>query len=312
MAHDYYQRLGVARTANADEIKKAFRRQAKQYHPDVNPGNKAAEERFKQLNEAFEVLGDEKKRRLYDEFGDDAAKMGWDEKKAATYRSYRAQGPGRSGSPADFNFDFTNTQGGPDFETIFESMFGQQQRRGRRGPRPGADLSAAVEVTLREAVLGAERVLHVNGKRLAVKIPAGVETGSRVRLSGQGAPGEAGGPHGDLYVEVTVHEHPLVRRDGQDLELELPVTLREAMLGGEVRVPTFGGGGTVTLKPGTQSGTKLRLRGQGVPDLRGGSAGDLYLVVQVKVPPHGDEAVKKAVKVIEAAYVGDVREALVL
>ncbi len=173
-------------------------------------------------------------------------------------------------------------------------------------------MNAELDVSLADAVLGAEKTIIVNGRRLSVKIPMGVETGSRIRLSGQGEPGERGGPAGDLFIDVNVAEHPLVRREGQDLYCELPVTIGEAALGAEVKVPVFGGSGTVSLKPGTQSGTKLRLRGKGVPGLRGGATGDLYLVVMVKLPEALDEAGKKAVHVLEKHYGGDVRAKLAL
>lgn len=309
---DYYQRLNVARGASAEEIKKAYRKLARQYHPDHNPGDKGAEEKFKQLNEAFEILSDAKKRRMYDEFGDDAAKLGWDEAKAQQFRAYRNAGPGFQGGGG-----FGGGDGGShfDFESILSEMFGAQQRRagGRRsGPRQGADVQAALEVTLADSVLGAEKQISVNGARLTVKIPVGVESGSRIRLAGQGEPGERGGAPGDLYIDITVLEHPLVRREGQDLYVDLPVTAGEAALGGEIHVPVFGGSVTVTLRPGTQSGTKLRLRGKGVPALRGASPGDLYLVVMVKLPEHLDEAAKKAVSALEKHYRGDVRAKLAL
>lgn len=316
MVSDFYQRLGVARSASADEIKKAYRKLARQYHPDHNPGDKAAEEKFKQLNEAFEVLSDPTKRRLYDEFGDDAAKLGWDEKKAEQFRAYRSGGgrPGAGGMP--FNFDFTGDPSGShvDFESILRDMFGGGGggRARRHGPRAGGDVAAELTVTLGEAVLGSERTVSLHGRRLTVKIPPGVDTGSRIRLGGQGEPGERGGPPGDLFIDVTVEPHPLVRREDQDLYLELPVTAKEAALGAEVQVPVFGGSGTVTLKPGTQSGTKLRLRGKGVPALRGGHAGDFYLVVMVKLPEHLDDHAKKALETIEKSYHRDVRAGLSL
>jgi DnaJ-class molecular chaperone len=144
-----------------------------------------------------------------------------------------------------------------------------------------------------------------------VKIPVGVDTGSRVRVAGQGEPGERGGPPGDLYVDIEVTPHPLARREGKDLYVDLPVTLGEAMNGGDVKVPTFGGSGVVTLRPGTQSGTKLRLKGKGVPDVKGGVAGDLYLVVQVKLPPV-TEATARAVEQLQASYTSDVRADLKL
>ncbi len=313
---DYYQRLGLSRQASADDVKKAYRKLAKQYHPDVNPGDKAAEEKFKQVTEAFEILSDSSKRKLYDEFGEDAAKLGWDEKKAAQYRAYKSGGfggqGGFAGAPGGFNFDFQG--GGPvDFETIFGEMFGQATgRRGRRGPRAGGDLVTTLGISLEDAVLGATRSLHVNGRRLEVRIPAGVETGSRVRLSGQGEPGDHGGPNGDLFVDLEVASHPLVRREERDLYLDLPVTLKEAMYGAELKVPVFGGSGTVTLKPGTQSGTKLRLRGKGVPGLHGEPPGDFYLVVQVKIPEGDGAGLKHAVDAIEHHYTTPVRAKLKL
>lgn len=317
---DYYQRLSVTRGASADEIKKAYRKLARQYHPDHNPGDKSAEEKFKQLNEAFEVLSDAKKRRLYDEFGEDAAKLGWDEKKAEQFRAYRSGGfpgggGGNGGNPfGGFSYTTDGSSSAFDFEEILSQMFGAQQRgAGRRGgPRAGGDMHAELEVSLSDAVLGGEKTISINGKRLQVKIPAGVETGSRIRLTGQGEPGERGGPAGDLFIDVTVAEHPLVRREGNDLFMELPVTIGEAALGAEVRVPVFGGSGTVTLRPGTQSGTKLRLRGKGVPGLRGAPAGDLYLVVMVKLPEHLDETTKKAINTLDKHYGHDVRAKLAL
>lgn len=317
MVSDFYQRLGVTRSASADEIKKAYRKLARQYHPDHNPGDKAAEEKFKQLNEAFEVLSDPAKRRMYDEFGDDAAKLGWDEKKAEQFRAYRG-GAGRPGGfgGMPFNVDFGGdpSTSAADFESILREMFGGggSGRSRRHGPRAGGDLAVDVRVTLGEAVLGGERTLNLHGRRLTVKIPAGVDTGSRVRLGGQGEPGERGGPPGDLFLDVTVEPHPLVRREDQDLYMDLPVTAKEAALGAEVRVPVFGGSGTVTLKPGTQSGTRLRLRGKGVPALRGGPPGDLYLVVMVKLPEQLDEHAKKALETLEKHYQGDVRAGLSL
>ena len=316
MVKDYYQRLGVSRQASADEIKKAYRALAKKSHPDVNPHKKGAEEEFKSITEAFEVLSDQKKRRMYDEFGDDAAKLGWDEKKAEQFRAYRSHpgaGRGGAGGMPGFDFNIGGEGGNVDFESILGEMFGGARGRGRkRGPMPGADLATEMDVSLKDAVTGGERTLHVNGQRLTVKIPPGVETGSRIRLTGQGEPGERGGARGDLYVDISVAEHPLIRRQDKDLYLDLPITLKEAAMGAEIRVPTFSGGGTVKLKAGTQSGTKLRLRGQGVPDLKGGTPGDLYLVTQVKLPETVEPELQKAIEVLEGAYKSDVRADLKL
>lgn len=323
MVQDFYQRLNVPRGASADEVKKAYRKLAKQYHPDHNAGDKHAEEKFKALNEAFEVLSDPKKRKMYDEFGEDAAKLGWDEAKADQFRAYRSGANARGGYAGGGGFQGGGFPGGfpggfsgeTDFESILSEMFGQTRRGGGRraaGPRAGGDVQAGLEVNLIDAVLGAERTIMLNGKRLSVKIPPGVETGSKIRLAGQGEPGDRGGPPGDLFLELTVLEHPLVRREGADLYLDLPVTVREAALGGELKVPVFGGSVTVTLKPGTQSGTKLRLRGKGVPGLKGSPPGDLFLVIMVKLPEVLDESAKKAIETLDKHYLGDVRSKITL
>ncbi len=310
MVADYYQTLEVSRNASADEIKSAYRKLARKHHPDLNPGNKKAEEEFKRVTEAFDVLSDPKKRRLYDEFGNDAAKMGFDEQRAEAYRQ------AKQGRPFDFS---SGAQGMGDFdlESIFGEMFGQQvagaRGRGRTASRPGGDLSFTLNISLREAVLGAERAVNVNRKSLTVLIPAGVDTGSKVRVAGQGEPGEYGGPPGDLFVVIAVEPHPLIHREGSDLFYDLPVTIPEAAFGASLNVPTFQGSGTVKLKPGTQSGTKLRLKGLGVPALKGKHKGDLYLRIQIRLPEglqDGDTV--NALKQLETKYPPDVRASLTL
>ncbi|WP_257456789.1 DnaJ C-terminal domain-containing protein [Archangium lipolyticum] len=390
MADDYYQILGVSRTASADEIKKAFRKLARQYHPDVNPGNKAAEEKFKQLNAAFEVLSDERKRKLYDEFGDEASKFGFDEKKAAQYRAYKAAQAAGGGMPfgggggVDFDLGdilgdiFNRSRGGGGGGVDFGEIFGRAGGGRGDGPTPGEDITARLTLSFNEALTGIERGIslqrpgrcqrcqgsghvgtpttcatcggtgrarrgsgilgmggacpscHGSGRsappcpscqstgvvdetaRLTVKIPAGVQTGSKIRLAGQGAAGTHGGPPGDLYIETQVTEHPLVRREGDDLYLDLPVTVTEAMLGAEVRVPTFQGEVTVKVPPGSQSGRRMRLRGRGAPSLKGGPSGDLYLTLQVKVPEHPSSEARKAAEALASAYQTDVRGSLQL
>lgn len=313
MAEDLYQRLGVPRTASDDEIKKAYRKLARKYHPDMNPGDKKAEERFKDVSAAFEVLSDAKKRKLYDEFGEDAAKIGFDEKKAEALRAYRSGGvSGRGfrghdgGSPfGDFETRFGGAPGGMPggFEDLFAELFGQASRRG--GPMRGGVISATATLTLAEAVRGCERTLQVDGKRATVQIPPGVESGQQLRV-------RAHGLKTGVLLEVQVLDHPLVRREGTDLYYDLPVTVREAMYGAEIKVPTFWGGGTVKLKAGTQSGTKLRLRGQGAPANDGPGKGDLYLVVQVRVPESDDHHLRMAAEALEHSYGKDVRSHLVL
>ncbi|OFX20780.1 MAG: molecular chaperone DnaJ [Anaeromyxobacter sp. RBG_16_69_14] len=309
---DLYDILGVPRAATADEIKKAYRRLAKKYHPDVNPGDKASEERFKEVTAAAEVLSDPKKRAFYDEFGADSLRSGFDASKADAYRQWKRQGAPPGGMPFDFGgFQEVNVGdfGTFDFGSVFEDLFGGRTGRGRARAaqaQHGAHAEAEISVDLRDAVLGAERDVRVGGKTLRVKIPKGVADGSSVRLSGQGAPGRHGGKAGDLYLRVKLREHPWIHRDGKDLYLDLPVTVPEAVLGGEVMLPTFEGPVRLQIPPGTQSGKKLRLRGKGMPDLRGGDRGDLYATVRI-VLPERSAGLEKAVKPLEDLYKADPR-----
>jgi len=317
---DLYEILGVSRTATTEEIKKAYRRLAKQYHPDVNPGNKAAEEKFKEVTAASEVLSDEKRRKLYDEFGADALRTGFDEKRAEEYRRWKHQGAPPGAMPFDFG-DFATVNVGDfgafDFGSIFGDLFGGggvgARPRARRGamPTPGADALARIEISLRDAVLGAERDVRIDGRTLRVKIPAGVSDGSQIRLAGQGGPGAHGGSAGDLFLEVKVLEHPHVRREGKDLYVDLPVTIPEAVNGAEVRLPTFEGPVSLRVPKGAQSGMRLRLRGKGLPDLKGGPRGDLFAVVQLVLPKESD-ALRKAVRPLEGLYEGDPRAGISL
>ncbi len=314
---DLYDILGVQRAASQEEIKKAYRRLAKKYHPDVNPDDKRAEEKFKEVTAAAEVLGDAKKRALYDEFGADSLRSGFDASKAEAYRQWKRQGAPQGGMPFDFG-DFQEVNVGDygtfDFGSIFEDLFGGRGRaRARRGPVPhhGAHAEAELQVDLRDAVVGAERDVRVGGKTLRVKIPKGVTDGSTIRLSGQGTPGAHGGPAGDLYLRIQLRDHPWIRREGKDLYLDLPLTVPEAVLGGEVTLPTFEGPVRLRIAPGTQGGKKLRLRGKGMPDLRGGDRGDLYATVRI-VLPERTAGLEKAVKPLEDLYKGDPRAGISL
>jgi curved DNA-binding protein len=315
---DLYEILGVPRTASAGDVKKAYRRLAKQYHPDVNPENKAAEEKFKEVTAAFEVLSDEKRRKLYDEFGPDALRTGFDEKQAEEYRRWRRQGTPPGGMPFDFG-DFRTVNVGDmgsfDFGTIFGDLFGGAAGRGRprrpAGPAPGPDAEAEITIPLRDAVLGAERDVRIDGRTLRVKIPPGVTDGAQIRLAGQGGAGAHGGPKGNLFLRIRLQQHAHVRVDGKDLELDLPVTVPEAALGAEVELPTFEGPVRLRVPAGAASGTKLRLRGKGLPDVRGGARGDLYAVVRI-VLPAGGEALEEAVRPLEKLYKGDPRAGISL
>ena len=288
---DYYKTLGVAKGASTEEIKKAYRKLARQYHPDVNKGAEA-ERRFKEVNEANEVLRDPEKRRRYDQVGPD-----W-----ARYQS--APGAGNGG----FQWVYTGQPGGRnlgaedlgDFSDFFQTLFGgagggfsaEDLFRGRTGRRsrvaPGADLETELEVTLADAYKGSERAIEIKdeqgrARKLTVKIPVGVRDAQRIRLAGQGGAGASGGPRGDLYLKVRVRPHPLFARDGDDLRLDLPVAMHEALLGAEVTVPTLKGRVSLRIPPETQNGRTIRLAAQGMPRAGGGN-GDLYVTVKVVLP----------------------------
>jgi curved DNA-binding protein len=297
---DYYQTLGVGKNATADEIKKAYRKLARKYHPDVNPGDKKAEERFKEINEAYEVLADPEKRARYDQLGD-------------SYREWQQRGAsggfdwGRwtSGFPAGTRVEYSSTlddilsQGGlGDFSDFFNAIFGGAgvgtgRVRARTSPRRGQDYTQPIDVTLEEAYVGTTRVLQVDGRRLEVKIPPGVKTGSRVRVRGEGGAGRTGGASGDLYLKVNVIPHNVFERLGDDLHCNVTVDLYTAILGGQVSVPTLKGALTLKIPPETQNGRTFRLKGQGMPSLDKKDAyGDLLVKVQVKLPHNLSEKEK--------------------
>lgn len=301
---DYYKILGVDKNADEKEIKKAYRKLARQYHPDVNPDNKQAEARFKEANEAYEVLGDAEKRHKYDRLG-------------ANWNAY--QSAGRDPSGFDWSQWTTGAPGGPRvnvqygdinelfgqggfsdfFQSIFGGMGGQYGgsgasfgRSGQYQPRParGQDLEHPVEITLEEAFHGTQRVLSMDNRRIEIKIPPGVRTGSKVRVAGEGYPGAAGGSAGDLFLVVQVAPHPAFERKGDDLQTETPVSLYTAVLGGEATVSTLTGKATLNIPAGTQPGQLIRLRGQGMPKLREpNERGNLLVKVQVRLPRNLDE-----------------------
>jgi curved DNA-binding protein len=328
---DPYATLGVSRTASAEEIKKAYRKLAKKLHPDMNPGDKKAEDRFKEVSAAFDVVGDPKKRSLYDEFGEISLRSGFDDAKARQFREYRqAAGSGRgAGGFQGFEEVFGGGAGAAGFDpsdlgSMFGDLFAGRTGRGRRvrnEPVPGDDVEASIEVDLRDAVLGAEREITLQkpgaseSSRLKVKIPPGVESGSRIRLAGQGGPGERGGERGDLYLRIAMRPHPTVRVEGRDLLLDLPITAAEALEGAEVTAPTFEGQVKLKIPSGSQSGRKLRLRGRGLPALRSGVGGaprgDLYVVLQIVLPPDSPQA-REAVRTLAKLYPDDVRRDVVL
>lgn len=314
---DLYEILGVQRDVSPDDLKKAYRKLAKQWHPDANKGNKEAEERFKEISGAYEALSDPQKRALYDELGPDALKIGFDPEKAREYRRWKtAQDSGRASSPFE-GFEFGDDV---DLGDIFASIFGGRARGSRRpGPVRGADLTMELGVTLGEMIHGGERVISFNRPephgpghaRLTVKIPAGVAEGGRIRLAGQGAH-VASGPAGDLYLVPHLLQHPTVRRDGRDLSMPFPITVREALEGAEVRCPTFDGEVQVKIPKRAQSGSRLRLRGLGLPDGPRGGRGDFYLELRIVLPQKPTATAKKLAEELDASYEGDVRASVTI
>lgn len=369
---DLYAVLGVPRTASADEIRKAYRKLARTLHPDVNPGNKQAEERFKALSEANDVLGDADKRKLYDEFGMAGVQAGFDPQQARAYRDQGAEWRRRAAAGGEHE----GFGGYSSFEDIFGDIFGAAGGAGGAPQVRGGDAESELTIDLLDAVRGLSTELtiqhqeacpvchgggadpasavtcpecqgrgtlrmgkgpmsltrtcprcggagkmstrpcpscHGSGRRasserLAVRIPAGVDTGSRVRIAGKGASGIGGAPAGDLYIRVTVRPHPLLERRGDDLYMDLPVTVGEAMLGASIEVPTPDGSVRVKVPALSQAGRQLRVKGRGVPPLRGGERGDLYLRLRVHVPDRESAAAAEAARTLDAAYATNPRE----
>jgi molecular chaperone DnaJ len=347
-AQDYYEILGVKKNSSTDEIKKAYRKLARKYHPDLNPGDKAKEKKFKEINEAYEVLSDSKKKTEYDQYGKSPFEG------AQGFEGFRAQ---------DFGFGFGGGGGGED---IFSDLFGTVRQND--SPLRGHDLETRLEISLEEAFrgvtksvtltrekncktcrgLGAESSKTCNAckgagsvkqkrgvfrlsqpctackgtgkiitkvcktcrgkgstvatETIKVKIPPGADTGSRVKLRGMGGAGAKGGPAGDLYISLTVSKHPVFKRDGSSIYVDVPITVSEAVLGGKIKVPTLDGTVTMTLPAGTDSGKKFRLKGKGIPNKRTGAAGDEFAVIKIVVPKKVGKKTKEALEEIEKAY----------
>lgn len=375
---DLYALLGVPRTASVDDIRKAYRKLARKLHPDVNPGNRSAEERFKAVSEAHDVLSDAEKRKLYDEFGMAGVQGGFDADQARAYRDQaeqwrRQQAAGAGAGAAGF-------AGYENLEDLFGDIFRESQRggggRGFGAARDGGDAEAEMTIDLLDAVRGLSTALTLQrqevcptctgsgadpgsvvtcpecqgkgrvqmaqgpvsftrtcprcggsgrsaskpcgscggqgvrgvSERLTVHIPAGVDSGSRVRVAGKGNPGVQGGAAGDLYIRITVRPHALLERRGDDLHLDLPVSVSEAMLGASVEVPTPDGMVRVKVPRRSQSGRQLRVKEKGVPHLRGGGRGDLYLRLVVQVPDRESESADEAARALDAAYTRAPRE----
>ncbi|SRR5581483_9902620 len=301
---DYYQILGVSKNASQKEINSAFRRLARKYHPDVNPGDKQAEEKFKEINEAHEVLADPEKRKKYDELG-----ANWKYYEQAQRAGAGAGAPGGFGArpgPGRYEYRTVDEDELRDlfgdqnpFSDFFSTFFGSGGggpaggspfARGARSRR-GGDVEAVAEISLEEAFSGTTRVLQIQDatgqpRGVEVKIPAGIREGMRVRAAGQGQSGQGGGQSGDLFLVVRIRPHPLFERRGDDLHAKAQVQLTTCVLGGESQVPTLAGAVALKIPPETQDGRVFRLRGQGMPRLGEGGRGDLYVEVHVLLPQH--------------------------
>lgn len=299
---DPYVVLGVSRDASADEIRRAYKKLARKYHPDVNAGDRAAEERFKEVSAAYDVLGDPQKRKRYDRFGS-------------------TEGFGHAGGPGGF--------GGAGFEDLFGSIFGGGARSGpfangpfgggsfgggrtRRAAARGRNVEREIEVDFLDAVNGGEiRVTGEAGAALVVKIPPGSDDGARIRVAGQGEPGRGGGPAGHLILVLRVRPHPFFRREGDALSLDLPVTIPELVRGAEVQVPTPTGPVTMRIPARSRSGQRMRLRGRGIPRGKSGARGDLYVRLVAVLPDGDGDALEDVARRLEPLYEGrNVREAL--
>jgi curved DNA-binding protein len=275
---DYYKILGLDKNASADDIKKAYRKLARKLHPDLNPNDKEAHQKFQQINEANEVLSDPEKRKKYDQYGKD-----WQhaEQFEQTRQSGQHANRGEWGQSSTGNFD----EG--DFSDFFESLFGRSNGRTHSSQAKfrGQDYQAGLQLRLEDIMQTHKQTLTVNGKNIRITIPAGVEDGQVIKLKGYGAPGVNGGPPGDLYITFTITPHSRFRRSGNDLYSAATIDLYTAVLGGETTIDTLTGKVKLKVDPETQAGTKIRLKGKGIPIYKKeGEAGDLYVTYEVKLP----------------------------
>ncbi|MGN7759306.1 DnaJ C-terminal domain-containing protein [Chryseobacterium lathyri] len=285
---DYYKILGVDKSATQDDIKKAYRKLARKLHPDLNPGDKEAEKKFKELNEANEVLSNPENRTKYDKYGENWKHGEEYEKAQQQQRQYQQQNYGGGGfSGADFGE-------GEDFSDFFQSMFGgagggfgRSSRGSSSGKFKGQDVHAELNLSLKDAAQTHPQTFDINGKKVRITIPAGVYDGQQIKLKGHGNPGFNGGPNGDLYITFNIPVDPNFERIGDDLKTKVSIDLYTAVLGGDVKVTTLDGSVNLKVKPETQNGTTVRLKGKGFPVYKKeGQAGDLFVTYEVKLPTH--------------------------
>ena len=294
---DYYKVLGVEKSATVDEIKSAYRKLARKYHPDLNPNDASAKHLFQQINEAHEVLSDPEKRKKYDQYGKD-----WKHAEAFEH-ARRQEERGRSGSGGRHTYEgpghFTSDDFG-DYSEFFSSMFGGEggfASQARAVKFRGDDYSAELHLRLADVFKTHQQEVAIRDKKLRITIPAGVDHGQKLILKGQGGPGVNGGPNGDLYITIMIENDPIFKRIGNDLRSEMPIDLYTALLGGEVSLNTYRGMAKLKVKPETQNGTQVKLKGMGVPVYKKeGEFGDLYVKYSVKLPTNLTEKEKELVR----------------
>lgn len=282
---DYYKVLGLDKSATPDDIKKAYRKLARKYHPDLNPDNEEAKKKFQQINEAHEVLSDEEKRKKYDLYGENWKHADQFEE---ARRQQQQQGGGFGGGASGSWTDYTYSDGSDSsFSDFFEQMFGGQSRSGRRGNvrYKGQDLNASLQMNLTDALETRKQILEVNGKKIRITIPAGVEDGQTIKLKGYGGDGMNGGPAGDLYITFLINNNTAYKRVGNDLYIDKEIPLYTAVLGGEHVIETLSGKVKLKIPEGTQGGAKVRVKGKGFPIYKKeGEYGDLYVTYSIKIP----------------------------
>ncbi|MEZ7500120.1 J domain-containing protein [Flavobacterium sp. Arc3] len=286
---DYYKVLGVDKKATESEIKKAYRKMARKYHPDLNPNDKEAERKFKELNEANEVLSNAENRKKYDEHGEN-----WQH--AEQYEQQKRQQQQYQGSGQQANYGGGFGDGG-DYSDFFESMFGGRSARGgggRTAQYKGQDFNAELHLDLKDVYTTHKRTLTINGKNIRLTIPAGVENGQVIKITGHGAAGSGGGPKGDLYITFTIDNHTAFKRDKGNLYANVDLDLYTAILGGDITIDTFDGQVKLKVAPGTQNGTKVKLKGKGFPVYKKEDQfGDLYITYELKIPTSLSEKEKE-------------------
>ncbi len=302
MPADFYKELGVDRNANADAIKKAYRKLAAQLHPDKNPGNKTAEARFKEVNRAYQTLSDKKKRDLYDEFGEESLREGFRAEAARAYRHGGGRVASSGGRAMNLDEIFSGSGGLGD---LMGDLFGGRVGGRRRGPARGADLSGEITIDFADAVRGTTIPLSVDSEAVQVRIPAGATDGDRVRVASHGGVGGSGRERGDLLITVRVRPHDHFERDGLDLRLDLPITVAEAYRGGKVSVPTPNGHVALKVPKHAQSGQVVRLKGRGVR--RKDQTGDLFIRFLIQLPEDESEAIERAIEILEKESAPDPR-----